>query len=202
MSARSASARLRCQRLLEQQRPLRQLARQVVLAGADLARELVAPGGEHVGPGLDRELPAPDRVHREAARPAHATQVGIGAPHLGLAEFALAGPAGAHDGAQQVVAVAEDVGRDGHGVPDAALGRVAPGIDRGERVLDLDAGRRGLGGAGRRRARGAWRGAGRRGGHTLETIPSGARVNARPGVIHGLVTCAGVHVIGALASRR
>ena len=43
---------------LEQHDALGQLAGEVVLAGGDLALQLVAPGGEDVAPGLDRPLPA------------------------------------------------------------------------------------------------------------------------------------------------
>ena len=48
---------------------LRQLAREIVLAGGDLALQLVAPGAEQVGPGLDRVLPAPVAVDLELRPP-------------------------------------------------------------------------------------------------------------------------------------
>ncbi len=51
---------------------------------ATLRCELVAPGAEHVGPGLDRVLPAPWTVDRELARPAHTAEVGVDPVQLGL----------------------------------------------------------------------------------------------------------------------
>ena len=66
-------------------------------------------------------------------------------PHRRLDPAAAAGPAVAHDRAQDLVAVAEDVGGDAHGVADHALGGIAPGVDRGRRVLDDDARRVALG---------------------------------------------------------
>ena len=58
------------------------LTGQVVLLGGHLALELVAPGAEHVGPGLHRVLPVAGLVHFEAAGPAHATEVSIDALQL------------------------------------------------------------------------------------------------------------------------
>ena len=47
-------------------------------AGGDLALQLVAPGGEEVGPGLDRELPAAHASSTgELALPAHAVDVRV-----------------------------------------------------------------------------------------------------------------------------
>ena len=68
-------------------------------SGVDLARELVAPGAEHVGPGLDRVLPGAGAVDRELARPAHAAQMGVDPAQLGLVPLLLAGAAVADHGA-------------------------------------------------------------------------------------------------------
>src|SRR5450755_1191714 len=115
--------------------------RLLMLAGGDLAGELVAPCAEHVGPGLDVEFPRAPPVDVEARRPADAAEVGVDPRQLGLGPVLVAGTAMAHDGPQQLVAVAEDVGRHLHRVPDAALGRIRAAVDRRRRVLDDDPGR-------------------------------------------------------------
>ena len=131
--------------LLEQHDALGQLAGEVLLPGGDLALQLVAPGGEDVAPGLDRPLPAAHHVDRELALPAHAVDVRVDRPHRRLDPAAAAGAAVAHDGAEDLVAVAEDVGGHADGLADHALGGIAPGVDRGRRVLDDDARRVALG---------------------------------------------------------
>jgi hypothetical protein len=62
--------------------------------------------------------------------------------HRRLSPLALAGSAGAHDGAQQVVPVGEDRRADLDAVTDARLDGVAAAIKQRLRVLDLDPGRR------------------------------------------------------------
>ena len=122
-------------------RALGQLAGEVGLAGLELARDLVAPGGERVDPRLDRPLPAPGRpVDREAARPADAVVVGVDRRQRRLVPARRrSGRLPAHDGAQDLVAVAEDVGRDVDDVADRALDRPAAAVDDRGRVLDPDA---------------------------------------------------------------
>ena len=140
----------------EQHDPLRQLAREVVLAGGDLARELVAPGAEHVGPGLDRVLasgPGRSTANSPAQRtpPRWASIRRISASR----QRRSPGAAVADDRAQQLVAVAEDVGRD------RRRGRrrsAWPGSARRRppaRVLDHDPVGAGGAGSGRTLGRGA-----------------------------------------------
>ena len=92
--ARSARGRrwrvARSARVAQQQRRPRTARRRGRLAGGDLALELVAPGPEHVGPRLDRVLPAPERSTSKLARPADAVEVGVDPLQLGLAPAALA----------------------------------------------------------------------------------------------------------------
>ena len=127
---------------LEQDRALADLARELRLARLELAPQLVAPGAEDVRPGADRELPAPDLVDAEGARPADAVVVRVDRAELGFAPFA-AGRPGGDDGADLLVAVAEHVGRHLHDIAHRPLGGVAPGVDAGLRVLDMDPRRRG-----------------------------------------------------------
>ena len=110
---------------------------EIVLAGRDLALELVAPGAEHVGPGLDRVLPAA-RSRSTANSPAQRTPSRWASIRRISAsrQRRFAGAAVADDGAQQVVAVAEHVGGDGDGVADAPLGRVTAVVDRRRGILD------------------------------------------------------------------
>ena len=134
----------------QQDRALAELAAEVGLAELDLARELVAPAGEEVDPGLDRPLRAPRLLDGEGALPAHAVMSGRRPAVSGDSrQRALARPAPAHDGAQHLVAVTEDVRRDLHRVGHGALDRPAAAVDRRRRVLDPDAVRRlGLGSGG------------------------------------------------------
>ena len=113
---------------LQEQDALGQLARELVLLRGDLARELVAPGAEHVGPGLDRVLPAALAVDLEARRPSARRRGGrrSGRSSTSRQPSSLAGPcSGRPRGAGR--------GRRGRcrprhrdGVADAALGGVAP----------------------------------------------------------------------------
>ena len=65
-----ASPCARVQRALQQHDALRQLAREVLVdVGLDLAAQLVVPGGPHVRPRLDRELPAARSSRRRSCRP-------------------------------------------------------------------------------------------------------------------------------------
>ena len=85
---------------------------------------------------------APDGVGLEGALPAHAVVVGVDRVQGLLLPAPLAGRAVAHDRAQHVVAVAEDVRGDGHLVADAALDRLLPTVEGRGEVLDPDARRR------------------------------------------------------------
>ena len=123
-------------RRLDEHRALGQLAAEVVLAGVDLAVHLVAPGGEHVAPRLDRELPAAGRLDRELALPAHAVDVRVDRLHRRLEPAPAAGRLVADDGAHDLVAVAEDVGGDVDRVADAALGRVTSAVDGRAGMVD------------------------------------------------------------------
>ena len=129
-------------RHLEEQDALGDLAGELVVLRGDLALELVAPGPEHIGPGLHRVLPAALSVDVEAARPADAAEVGVDPLHLRFAVVGIAGALVADDRAEEVVAVAEDVGLDPDGVADAALGGVQAAVDGRGRVLDDNARRR------------------------------------------------------------
>ena len=117
---------------------LGELAREVVLLGRDLAPELVPPGPEHVGPRFDRVLPAALLVDLEVRGPPDAAEVGIEPLHLLFLFVGGARGSVADDGAEDLVAVAEDVGLDPNGVADAALGRVAAVVHRRGGVLDHD----------------------------------------------------------------
>ncbi len=108
------------------------------MTGGELPAELVAPGAERVGPRLDGVLPAADRVDHELPAPAYAVELRVDPVQLGLAPAAGADGAVLDDRAQQLVAVAEDVGLDGDLVADHALDGVAAAVDCGRRVLDHD----------------------------------------------------------------
>ena len=138
MGDRALVARALGLRALEQHDALGQLAGEILLRDRDLALDLVAPGGEEVDPGLDRELPGALDLDREAPLPADAVVVGVDRVQLGLAPAARAGGLVGDDRAQLLVAVAEDVGLDLDEVADGALGGVAPGVHRRLRVLDVD----------------------------------------------------------------
>ena len=123
--------------LLEQRDALGQLALEVVLPRVDLAMHLVAPRGEEVVPGLDRELPATGGLDRELTLPADAAVVRVDRTHGRFEPALAAGRLVAHDRAQHLVAVAEDVGRDVHGVAHGPLGWVPSCVDGGRGLVDL-----------------------------------------------------------------
>src|SRR5262249_32331513 len=131
------------ERALEQDRALGQLAGEVLVeVGLDLAPQLVVPCGPGVRPRLDRGLPAADRLDAEGAAAAHAREVGVERGHRRLEPAGPAGRLVLDDGAQLLVAVAEDVGLDGDTVADGALWRVPAAVDDGGRMRDPDAPRR------------------------------------------------------------
>jgi hypothetical protein len=139
----SAAAYLACglgAAVLEKHHALGQLAGEVLAeVGVDLAAQLVVPGRPHVRPRLDRELPRPGRLDREAPAPAHAVDVRVERPHRGLEPAPTSGRLVLDDGAQLLVAIAEDVGLDVDGVVHGSLGRIAATVHDGGRMRDPDA---------------------------------------------------------------
>ena len=129
-------------RLAQQQRPLGELARDVLLAGGELALELLAPRRLGIGPGLDRPAPRPLLGHGEGGLEAVLAALEVGAAHRRLAPERVIGPAVAHDRAHRRRAVAEDERADLDAVADAGLGRVATAVDQRLGVLDLNPRRR------------------------------------------------------------
>ena len=90
---------------LEEQGALLELGGDV-FPGADLEPEVLAPGGEPVGPGLDHELVRARRRRRASS----AAQLSLPVSTSGAVyHFSRPGPP-AHPGGEQVVAVAEDAG--------------------------------------------------------------------------------------------
>ena len=116
---------------LEQHDALAELAGEVVLAGLELAPQLVAPRGEHVRPGLDRPLPAARAVDHERAAPAHAVVVRVERVQLGLGPLAVAGAAVQDDRAELLVAVAEDVAETSTRSPTVRLAGYLPASTTG-----------------------------------------------------------------------
>ena len=126
----------------EQRLRLGELAGELVLAGRELAVELVEQRRVAVDPGFDRELPAAEPRRPEAAGPA------VVAERLQrrLEPLARSGRAVAHDCAEDVVAVLEDRRRDVDRIAVGRLDGIPSAVDLGAHVLDLDPGRRLLGG--------------------------------------------------------
>ncbi len=118
---------------LEEKGALLQLDRDV-LAGGLLHHDVAPPGGEAVGPRLDADFVATHRAGLDGGRPPVVAEVG----HGGIAPLGLSLWAPSDPRRQQVVAVAEDVGGDGGGVPDDRLGRVPTGGCARARVDDHD----------------------------------------------------------------
>ena len=125
----------------EQQRALGQLHAQVLLAALQPASQLALVRGDPVDPGLDAEAPSSRAVDREGAGPLVVAE----RHQRRLQPARRAGRLDANRGAEHVVPVPEDPRRDGHGVADRPLHRVAAAVDLRPNGLDLDAGR-GLGG--------------------------------------------------------
>ena len=116
---------------LEQAGALLQLDGDVLPRGL-LDEDVAAPRAEAVGPRLDAHLVAAEGAGLDGRRPPVVAGVGHGrVPPLRLALRPVRDP-----GREQVVAVAEDVGRDGGGMPDDRLGRIPPGRCARARVDD------------------------------------------------------------------
>ena len=104
------------------------------LAGGELHGDLVAPGGDPVGPALDHELVGAelgrldDRLVAVVAERAHQRRRPF--------PLAVAPAAPADPGGQDVVPVPEDVGGDGHGPPHHRLGRISAGRRRADAFDD------------------------------------------------------------------
>ncbi len=106
-----------------------------VVAGGSLDLDVVAPGGEPVAPGLDHHLVAADVGGLESALPA----VVHDRAERRRAPLGPAGAAPPHPGPEQVVPVAEDVGRDGHPLAHHRLGRELAGRRGRTDGVDRDA---------------------------------------------------------------
>ena len=130
--------------VVEQRRTLGDLALEVLLAGGQLALQLVAPRRERIDPRLHLEAVEPQRAGGELAAPAVDAQL----RHRRLGEPAGAGRPVPHHAAQCLVAVAHEVALHDDDVAEGALGRPAAALDRRPDVVDLDA----------RRGRAGWRG--------------------------------------------
>ena len=98
----------------------------------------------------------PRRSTSKLPAPADAAEVLVDPAHLGLAPVGVAGPPIADHRAQDVVAVAEDVGGHADGVADAALGGEPAVVDGGLGVLDHDPRSRAAGGRARRPRPAVW----------------------------------------------
>ena len=110
-----------------------------------LRAQLVAPGRRR-GRSRPRSSTASGPASSTGTRPPSARRCGGRRPACSRRSRQLRSPgaAVADDGAQDLVAVAEDVGRDRDGVADGALDRLAAAVDGRRRVLDPDARRRRL----------------------------------------------------------
>ena len=120
---------------LEQRRALDQLAVEILLAGGELALELLLPRAHDVDPDLDLEDVAAERRRREGAAPG----VGRELLHRLLGERRRPGRAVAHNRAQLLVPVADDVALHDDGVAEGALDGPPAALDDRTDVMDLDA---------------------------------------------------------------
>src|SRR5947209_900653 len=104
-----------------------------VLARRQLFLDLVAPAFEMIGPGLDRVPPEADRIQPETTDPAIVVEKDEGrfAPRLVLAPVL-------YDRAQLFVPVAEQVGPHLEQLADNPLDGIAPAVELGIHLLDLD----------------------------------------------------------------
>src|SRR5438477_592595 len=104
------------------------------LPGLALFDEILAPALKPVRPRFDRVAPASDAIRPEARHPSVVVVKSEGRllPHLILKGVMK-------DGAELVMAVAEQIGPDFDGIADNALCRISPAVDLGIDVLDNDA---------------------------------------------------------------
>jgi hypothetical protein len=117
---------------LDQEGPFGQLERDVV-AGVVLLDQIAAPGGEAIGPRLDRVLVAADALDREGALPPIVADMG----QRSLRPAAPGAPI-PDDGSELGGPVPEDVGRDGETVPDDGLSPVPTTVHHRVDLLDHD----------------------------------------------------------------
>ena len=110
-----------------------------VLVGADLQPQLLAPGGEDVGPGLDDDLVGADVAALELAHPDVVDRLRQG----GAAPLPPPGPAPADASGEQVVAVAEDAGLHRSPLPHRGLGPARAAGCRRSDLVDHDRAERG-----------------------------------------------------------
>ncbi len=119
---------------LEENRALRELAREVGLPRGDLALQLGLERGDAVDPRLDSEAPASRPVDLERAGP----EVVPLRHERRLGPARRAGPAVANRRAERLVAVAEDPRRHGDALAGRAFHGPAAAVDLRRDVLDLD----------------------------------------------------------------
>ena len=143
--ARSAPAGARAAAGDQQRRALEQLGGEVLPPGGDLA--LRAHRARWPRRRSRPRPPSPSAPARSTVKePAQRSPPRSASTrcHRRLAPLALARAAVAHDGAQQVVAVAKDRRADLDAVADAGLDGVAPAVEQRLRILDVDAAAGGL----------------------------------------------------------
>ena len=121
--------------VLDQDRSLLELALEVLLAGRQLALDLVPPRRVGVHPGLDLEAVAAQRDRGERPRPPVRAEL----RHRLLQEPAGPRRTVPHDGPQLLVAVAHEVARDDHGITEGALHGLPATVHRRPDVVDLKA---------------------------------------------------------------
>ena len=122
-------------RVLEQRRALGELALEVLLAGGQLALDLVAPRRERGPP-----TPRPGSGGRPSALVVNSPRQrsGVSCSIGSSAKPRAPGRPVPHDGPQRLVAVAHEVALHHHGVADGALGGPAAALDDRPDVVDLD----------------------------------------------------------------
>ena len=125
--------------VLEQDDALGELAGQLRLARLELAAQLVAPGGEDVGPGGEGELPAARACRPRRCRPS-ARRCGGRRAAWSSCSAHLRAPAGRERTiARSFSWPSRKTSHDDlHEVADRALGWIRAAVDGGLRVLEVD----------------------------------------------------------------
>src|SRR5262249_23038191 len=106
-----------------------------LLSRLELLRDVAPPGGEDIRPGFDRVDVARVSSEPEATGPA----VIVAVHHRGPVPLRLVDRAMEERGADDVVAVAEDIGPDFEQIADDALDRIAAAVDLRVDGFDDDA---------------------------------------------------------------